>query len=287
MSRINQCVYGAIAAVLLSGCSTGERSKGTVAVSIAPLASVVESICGDDYEVVTLLDQGSNPETFEPTMSKRAAVERSDVYLILDAFPYETKAAGERDGIIDVSKGIERLYGTHVHSNGDGHEHHHHGEADPHTWTSAHNMKLIARNIGEAMSEHNPEHAELYRAKTDSLVNVIDALDRRLGERLGNATHKAFAIWHPSLAYFAKDYGLKQIAVGEESKEVSPMRLKEIIERAQADSVKVFFYQKEFDSRQAYTINQHLGAKMVTIDPLASDWMGQLEMIADEIAGKH
>lgn len=273
------------ASIIIGACACGKggdtstQKKPMIAVSIAPLGNLVESICGDDYEITTLLDRGANPETFDPAMSQRAAAEKSDIYFMLDAFPFEKSVAGKREGTVDVSAGVEHLYGTHSHHHGE--ECHH--EADPHSWTSVRNMKIIARNIGDAIMRTNPEKAEKYKVRLDSVIAVIDSLDNALGTRLKSAHHKAFAIWHPSLGYFARDYGLKQIAVGDESKEISPMRLKEIINKAIADSVEVFFFQKEFDSRQAFSINEQLGARMATIDPLAADWMGQLDMITDEL----
>ncbi|MDE5553674.1 MAG: zinc ABC transporter substrate-binding protein [Muribaculaceae bacterium] len=281
LKRLLNILSAAAIIICMTTCgkNRNESSKPMVAVSIAPLGNLVESICGDDYEIITLLDRGANPETFDPAMSKRAAAEKSDIYFMLDAFPFEKSVAGKRENVIDVSTGVQHLYGTHSH--GDNEECHH--EADPHIWTSGKNMKIIAHNIGEAMMKHYPENAGKYRIRLDSLITVIDSLDNALTLKLNNAHPKSFAIWHPSLGYFAKDYGLKQIAVGEESKEISPVRLKETINKAVADSVIVFFFQKEFDSRQAFSINEQLGAKMITIDPLAADWMGQLDMITDEL----
>ncbi len=111
----------------------------------------------------------------------------------------------------------------------------------------------------------------------------MDSIDSVVAGRLGSEGG-AFAVWHPSLSYFARDYGLEQIAVGAESKEVSPRRLKEIIDEARADSVEVFFFQREYDSRQAQTINSAIGSRLVTIDPLSYDWEGQLFLITDELA---
>lgn len=269
--------------IVLTACEKKDnnraKSKPTIAVSIAPLANLVESICGDDYEVVTLLNRGANPETFDPAMSTRVAVANSEIFFMLDAFPFEKNVAGKHKGIVNVAVGVEPLYGTHSH--GDNDDCHH--EADPHLWTSANNMKLIAKNIGEVLMKYDEPNSEKYNTRLDNLIATIDSLDAALAVRLSDVKTKSFAIWHPSLGYFARDYGLKQIAVGEESKEISPLRLKETINKAIDDSVKVFFFQKEFDSRQAFSINDQLGARMVTIDPLAADWMSQLDMIADEL----
>ncbi len=287
LKRLLYIIFVSAVAAGLAACSkkgASNSDKPSIAVSIAPLADLVESICGDDYEVVTLLDRGANPETFDPSMSTRAAAANSELYFMLDAFPFEKSVGGKREGIVNVYAGIEPLYGTHNHSHGHNEKCHH--EADPHSWTSAKSMKIIARNIAEAMKVYDADNADKYNSRLVSLLTAIDSLDSSLAATLSDLPTRSFAIWHPSLGYFARDYGLKQIAVGEESKEISPVRLKETITNAVSDSVKVFFFQKEFDSRQAFSINDQLGARMVTIDPLARDWMGQLEMIANELAGK-
>jgi zinc transport system substrate-binding protein len=48
----------------------------------------------------------------------------------------------------------------------------------------------------------------------------------------------------------------------------------------------VFFYQKEFDSRQAEVVNEQIGAEMVIINPLNYRWNHEMLIIADAIASK-
>ncbi len=267
-------------------CKNADKSqdeqKPRLTVSIEPLRNIVEQIAGDDYDVVTVLDKGSNPETFEPSMSRRAAVDKSELFVTVGAFQFEEALAESSAGkteTIDASEGIERLYGTHSHDHGDCS-----GGADPHTWTSAKNAKAMAKNVAAALQRINPGKHDEYGKALGRLLSRIDSLDIKIAEQLAGAPQRAFAIWHPSLSYYARDYGLEQIAVGEESKEISPRRLKEIIEHAAGHDVRVFFFQKEFDSRQAKSINDQIGSRLVTIDPLAYDWMSQLETIANELS---
>ena len=69
----------------------------------------------------------------------------------------------------------------------------------------------------------------------------------------GLKNHELFcnSVWHPSLSYFARDYGLEQISLGTEGKEMSAKSLTEAIDKARDKGVGVFFFQKEYDSRQA------------------------------------
>ena len=79
-------------------------------------------------------------------------------------------------------------------------------------------------------------------------------------------------------------FWLCQRIVSSEGKEATARALQRSVDRAVADSVRVFFFQREFDSRQADAVNRHIGARMVAIDPLGYDWEGQMNLIADELA---
>ena len=285
MKKTRFCLIYLLSVLFTTGCGRSDNSgsKEILVVSIEPLRNITEQIVGDEYQVETILDKGANPETFDPSMSRMASVDKSKAFFSTGAFPFEDKLAevsNKNVQIVDVTRGIKRVYGTHTHNNGE--ECHH--EADPHTWTSAKNTKAIAGNIVEALAKINPDRETAYRHRLDSLNTVIDSLDQRIEDRLENVKTRSFAIWHPSLSYLARDYNLNQVAVGQENKEISPRRMKEIIKKATDEGIKVFFFQREFDSNQAITINESLGTKMITIDPLAYDWMEQLEIISDALS---
>ena len=65
---------------------------------------------------------------------------------------------------------------------------------------------------------------------------------------------------------------------------MSARQARNIIDRAKADSVYVFFFQKEFDARQAEAINSEIGSRLVTIDPLDYNLDKQLQIVSDAIA---
>jgi len=48
--------------------------------------------------------------------------------------------------------------------------------------------------------------------------------------------------------------------------------------------LKILFFQKEYDSRQAQSLNEVLKAKMVTINPLAFDFQHELSNIVNELS---
>ena len=139
----------------------------------------------------------------------------------------------------------------------------------------------MASNMARGLIDLDPSQADAVNSRLAALDARLDSADRAIAARLDSAGADKFLVWHPSLSYFARDYGLTQIAVGQESKEVPVGRLKEIIDTAAADSITTFFFQKEYDSRQAETVSRELGISYETIDLLSRDWLEELNKITD------
>ena len=268
------------------GNSRHDNAKPVLAVSLAPESRLLEALAGDSYEIVTVLENGANPELFETPMGRRVAVDRSRVYFKNGGLPFEdailaTLADSVR--VVDISEGITPIYGTHGHEaeEHEGHEHHHGEGFDPHIWTSVKNARVMASNMARGLIDLDPSQADAVNSRLAALDARLDSADRAIAARLDSAGADKFLVWHPSLSYFARDYGLTQIAVGQESKEVPVGRLKEIIDTAAADSIATFFFQKEYDSRQAETVSRELGISYETIDLLSRDWLEELNKITD------
>ncbi len=271
-------------ACALAGCGGRQASdsRPVLTVSIEPQRKMLEELAGDRFRVVTLLGPGADPENYEPTMSQRVDLSESAALFTVGHLSFEpviASSAGEGTMVVDSSAGIEVVTGTHSHGHGDDHS-----EADPHVWTSLRNGKVMAANMLRALEALDPDNAGEYRGRYEKMASRLDSLDAAVAASISGSGAHAFAIWHPSLSYFARDYGLHQIAVGQENREVSMGKMKDIIEEAKADSVKVFFSQKAYDSRQAAGINEEIGSRLVTIDPLAYEWENEIILAADALA---
>jgi zinc transport system substrate-binding protein len=90
-------------------------------------------------------------------------------------------------------------------------------------------------------------------------------------------------IYHPNLAYLARDYGLKEIAVEFEGKEPPPSRLKELIDIAASKNIKTIFVQREYDSKNAREIAREIGGHVAVIDPLSENWLKSTNDIIDAL----
>lgn len=262
-----------------------ERSGRVVTVSIEPLRYLTEQIAGDSVEVVSLVPSGNSPETYEPTPQQLVNLHNSMAYLYVGHLGFErlwTKRLQENAPDVTFAateEGVTRVQTLH-----DGHK-----EEDPHVWMSIPNMRIMARNILQTLSEADPEHSAGYErrwnkvtASLDSLEHVIESIQSDV-DSIGKP---AFLIYHPALTYMALDYGWEQICIEENGKEPSPTRLRDLIQRGSERDVRLIFLQQEFDQKNIESIANELQLPTITISPLSYHWPEEMVRIARAIYEK-
>ena len=105
--------------------------------------------------------------------------------------------------------------------------------------TSVRNARVIASNMLDAMVEADPVNADEYRRRHAELDRGLARMDSSMSARLAPLRGQGFMVWHPSLSYFARDYGLTQIALGGGGKEIS---LPGLMDRLRSVSASPGFY---------------------------------------------
>lgn len=281
------CILLALIAV---SCSTGNKEQKIVTVTIQPQKYFAEKIAGDCFDINCIVPPGSNPEAYDPSPSHLVHLGKSIAYFKIGHIGFELAWMDKLEQnnphmkIFDNSEGINILSGTHEHSEGD--EHHHHYDADPHTWSSPKNARIIAKNMYDAFVSLDPSGEKVYRRNYEELLAEINHVDSVMTRKLTPASGTMFAIYHPSLSYLAKDYHLHQLSLEYNGKEPSAYYLKKAIDVAKENHVKVIFIQQEFDAKQAESFAQEIGAKVVSINPLSYNWSEELLNITDAIAGE-
>ena len=94
---------------------------------------------------------------------------------------------------------------------------------------------------------------------------------------------KKFFVFHPAFGYFARAYGLEQVAVETGGREPSPKQLATLINQAKHEKVKVIFVQPQFSSKTARTIAKAISGVVIPIDPIDKDYLKNLETISEKI----
>lgn len=290
-----------ILVIALAACQTAtpaettDMEKTQVTVSIVPLAYFVERIGGDFVAVNIMVAPGASPHTYEPTADQMKALSDSDVFFSIgveyeDVWLPRFEEINPDLPVVDSSEGIIRIAMTEEHEHEGETEEEHEGEEeqeeglDPHVWLSPANGKVIAANVLEALSELDPSHADAYQANAESLIADIDQLDADIKETLSNIDQRTFMVFHPAWGYFAHDYGLEQIAVQIEGQDPSASELAGFVDTAREHNIKVIFVQPSFSTEDAQAIAQEIDGEIAFIDPLAEDWLSNLQSVAQAFA---
>ncbi len=272
--------------------SSGYAAEGMdVFVSILPQQYFVERIGGDRVNVSVMVLPGANPAVYEPKPGQMARMSGARIYFAVGV-PFESvwlkKFASANPGmkIVHTEAGIQKIHMA-SHSHDAMHEpediRHHHGMTDPHVWTSPPLVKIMAKNIRDALSTVDPDNKPVYDANHEKFIREIEALDSRLRHLFSEIKPpREFMVFHPSWGYFAKTYGLKQIPVEVEGKDPKPAQLQKLIDRAVAGGIKVIFVQPQFSAKSARVLAGAIGGRVVYADPLAYDWAENLMQQAEQ-----
>lgn len=276
--------------LFIFSCTPGEPSdpgKPVLSVSILPQKYFLEQLAGDIMEVNVMVPPGASPATYEPTVSQLSRLDRSEIYFKMGHLGFENSwmdkllSVNPSMKVFSLSDGIDMIYGQEeVH-----HEGHSHGPEgiDPHIWMSARNAAIMVQNMAGALLDFFPEDSLLLMNNRDSLLTKIEALDMEISDLLSGAEGRSFMIYHPSLAYFAKDYHLKQHALEWEGKSPSPAHMKKLSDLGRELQISSILIQAEFDRKNAGILAQEIGAGLVIINPLDEDWPGQMLKIATKL----
>lgn len=268
--------------ITLGGCKNRTSRQQTVSVSILPQKYLTERIAGDLLQVNVMIPPGMNPATCDLSTGQLKKLYDSELCFTIGYLPFELThlyPVLENQPNIKVINHSENLK---LLSGGCGHQHdadHEHGGVDPHIWLSPANARQMATTIFQVLSEQYPEHKEQFQSNYNALTQDIDQIAVKAREILKDKKDKTFLIYHPALTYFAHDYGMEQISIEDEGKEPNPAHLKKIIDMAKEKNIRIIFIQNQFDVRNAESVARQTGARVIGIDPLTADWLGEMNKL--------
>ncbi|MDO4540088.1 MAG: zinc ABC transporter substrate-binding protein [Syntrophomonadaceae bacterium] len=253
-------------------------SKATirVAVSIVPQQTFIHKVGGERVSVVTMIPPGYSPETYAPGPRLLQEFSDADIYFTIGVASEETVLASALDlnpalRVCDLAAAAEAEYPALELVP---------GEKDPHVWMSPRRVIPMVETAARELAALDPDNASYYFDNARAYAAELAALDAEIASALDGLKQRTFIVFHPSMGYFAADYGLSMAAIEEHGKDATPHSLQDIIDLAQAESIRVIFYQEEHDSRQAETIAAEIGGQTECIAPLAADYIDNLRTTA-------
>jgi len=250
------------------GSEKEETGKIGVVVTIPPLAHFVENVGGALVDVTVMVPPGASAHTYEPSPSQMVKLSKAEVYVkVGSGVEFELTWM---DKIIDTNSNmliVDSSNGVMLMGN------------DPHIWLSPLNARIMVENICSGLIEVDLENEPYYIQNRDEYLRQLDELDEEIRESLDGVEHGVFMVFHPAWGYFARAYGLEQIAIEIEGKEPSARDIANVIDEALARDIKVVFASPQFNQQSARTIADEIGGVVVSIDPLAEDYVTNMRTV--------
>jgi len=142
-----------------------------------------------------------------------------------------------------------------------------HPMGNPHYWLDPENVKIVARNITNRLSELSPENASYFQENLKAFDKKMDGKMAEWSRKMTPFKGEKIAIYHRSWPYFADRFGLI-IACELEPKPgipPSPGHLKEVIDIMKRDNVKIILMEVFYDEKPAQFVADETGAKVIVV----------------------
>lgn len=303
MKRLSRLVFVCLT-VLVMGSAASAKEVLKVHVSILPQKYFVERIAGDLATVDVLVKPGKSPATYSPTPAQIKSLSQADLYFRIgvpfeNGFIHKIESIAQNIRLVDCRKGIrlrQMQAQAHDHEKEDhekdqGHMaehheegHHDHTGKDPHIWMSPKLVKIQAHTILEALVALDPSSREIYTNNYTGFIQDLGHLDTRLTQTLAPYKGEALFVFHSAFGYFADAYDMHQIAVETMGKSPKGKDLAAIIKLAKKEKARVIFVQPQFDTNTAEKIALAIKGHVVSMNPLAYDYLANMEAMAKTVA---
>ena len=273
----------AAAALLVAACGGMEQPASTngaipVAATIGMIADIVTQIGGDRVEVTGLMGPGVDPHLYKASAGDVRTLSNSQIIfyngLHLEAAMSEVLEQMDRTSeTVAVTDAIPRdqlLTPPEFQ-----------GLYDPHVWFDVTMWMSAVEEVGRALAEFDPDHAEEYQARAAETLAELEALDAWVREQIETlpSERRVLVTAHDAFNYFGRAYGVEVrgllgINTATEAGTADVQDLATfIVERG----IPALFVETSIPRRTVEAVQAAVQARGVAVDigePLFSDAMG-------------
>ncbi len=264
MSRMQKNLIFLLLILSFTACSQNDKihdesGKLKTSVSITPMKYLVEQIGKDKIEVSSIIPNGSDPHTFDPSPRTIKQIHDADIYFMVGGtFTFEKNIIDDikkddNSKFVDCSKGIELI------------------KNDPHIWLGMEESKIIASNIADKLIEIDTPNKIFYEENLKNYIKKVDSLNAIIADRLSDLSNNLILVYHPAWRYFLTPFNINEESVEKEGKHPKAGDLKEIIKSSNYQNIRAIFIEQQFNPEAAKSIADELEIKVIKINPLTAN----------------
>ena len=240
-----------------------------VGASTAVVGSLVQEVAGEHGQVITVVPPGTDPHTFEPRPSVVRQLHEAEVFFVV-GLGYEywlddlARNLADQTRVVELGEDLPDLIclpGSMLE-----HHDHEHGACNPHVWLDPNLAGAMIEQIAAALSELEPDHAQVYQQNSRALQARIKAIDAETRACLDQipSEHKKIVVQHDAFAYLARSYGLEQVGslATVSAQEMGTQSFAKLVDRARQEGVKAVFVEPQLPRGTANALAQEIGAEI-------------------------
>ena len=269
----------ALVAVGLPSGSIGHApfaAKLSVVATTPDLGAIAKEIGGDNIDVKTLAKPTEDPHFVDAKPSHIVTLNRADVLIeggaeleigwlppLLESARNDKIASGA-PGLIMASTGIRMLEvpATLDRSRGDVH-----ALGNPHFLLDPQNVKIVAGEIADHLSQVDPKGAATYKANLTAFNTKVDAKAAEWQKQLAPYKGGKLVTYHNDFVYFAERFGFQVVETLEPKPGIAPSaaHLAKVIATMKSAPSHVILVQPYQNRKTAETVARQADATVVDV----------------------
>jgi len=236
-----------------------------------PVAWLACEVVGPPCEPVGLVPPGASTHSWEPKPSDLARLDGVDAWL-RTGLSFEATWTSRLQGAFPKLPVLDLRGALTLEDQDEDHRGSSSEPMDPHVWASPRAMKVLAETLAVRLSAQRPDLSARIATRMPLVRMHLDSLDAMARSLLAPWSGRTFLINHPGLGYLARDYGLVQMSLEHEGRELSPVDMFNLRGVAKAQGFRAVYLQREASDRVARSVAADLGIPAIEVDLLTPPW---------------
>lgn len=223
------------------------------------LQDMAQNVAGDEADVVSITKPGAEIHGYQPTPQDIVRASHADL-ILYNGLNLERWFEQFIDNLGDMPKAI-LTDGIEPISIAKGE---YQGLPNPHGWMGLDNAIIYVDNIRDALSEHDPDSAEIYAANADTYKQQIRGTIGPLRDRIQAVpeARRWLVTCEGAFSYLARDFGLREAYLWPINADQTgtPQQVRGVIDTVRKNDISAVFCESTVNQAPAKQVARETGA---------------------------
>lgn len=194
-------IYGCVPS---NSSSVTADGKAQVVATSTIIADLAQEVGGDEIQLTSILQPGTDPHVYEPTPKDSKVLEEADL-ILYNGYNLEpgliklmnASAKGRKIAVGEAAKPLQLDKQGEV-------------VPDPHVWGNVKNAIAMVNVIRDALIELSPEDKEEFTQNAEELTTQLQQLDTWVAQQIQTipANQRQLVTTHDAFQYYGRAYGI-------------------------------------------------------------------------------